>query len=284
MTAFRIRNRFQVKPDKPEEDRRPMKLQVLLSTIDQTDHGVVERMNLRSDAVVVNQCSQTAHASWERDGKLIEWFDFAERGVGLSRNNALLRATGDILLFADDDIRYAGDYARLVEDEFRRHPRADAILFNFNFSDDGLRSEYVNRRFRRVRIFNCLRYGAVRIAVKRKPLQKRGIMFSTLFGGGTRHGSGEDSLFIVECLRKGLKIYASPRVLGEADHAQSTWFSGYTEKYFLDKGALFACISDRLAGLLCLQYCLRHHECFQSIPRNRAFALMLRGVREFRDW
>ena len=26
-----------------------------------------------------------------------------ERGVGLSRNNALMRASGDILLFLDDD-------------------------------------------------------------------------------------------------------------------------------------------------------------------------------------
>ena len=35
-----------------------------------------------------------------------------ERGIGLSRNTALMRATADIILFADEDVTYKDGYAK----------------------------------------------------------------------------------------------------------------------------------------------------------------------------
>ena len=41
-----------------------------------------------------------------------------------------MRATGDICLFADDDMIYVNDYSKLVENAFLENPTADVIIFN----------------------------------------------------------------------------------------------------------------------------------------------------------
>ena len=35
-----------------------MTLQVLVATMHQTDHSLLEKMNIQSDAIVVNQCNR----------------------------------------------------------------------------------------------------------------------------------------------------------------------------------------------------------------------------------
>ena len=58
--------------------------------------------------------------TWNENGNNFEWYNLEERGVGLSRNNALLRATGNILLFADDDVRYIDNYEKIIQTEFEK--------------------------------------------------------------------------------------------------------------------------------------------------------------------
>ena len=83
-----------------------MKVQVLVAAMHQKDHSLLEKMNIRSDAIVANQCDRNEFEDFTWNGHKIRYLSFAERGVGLNRNNALMRATGDICLFADDDMRY----------------------------------------------------------------------------------------------------------------------------------------------------------------------------------
>ncbi|RHR51898.1 glycosyltransferase [Clostridium sp. AF18-27] len=259
-----------------------MKLQILVSTMNQTNYGLIKKMNIKSDTLVVNQCDNTAKAAWhENNGALIQWHSFAEKGIGLSRNNALMRAEGDILLFADDDVRYRDGYKEMILSEFERYPKADVIVFNVT-STNSARPEYQIYRPHRVHFFNCLRYGAFRIAVRRTSVQKKRIYFSTLFGGGCLYGSGEDSLFLVDCIRNGLCVYASPCEIGNVNHKESTWFKGYSEKYFYDKGALFACISSFFSMPLCLQFCLRHRDICATLTIKEALNNMLRGAKEYR--
>ncbi len=49
---------------------------------------------------------------------------------------------------------------------------------------------------------------------------------------------GEDTLFLKELIEKGLKLYKSPIRIASVDMSDSTWFKGYNEKYFKDKGHL----------------------------------------------
>ena len=83
-----------------------MKIQVLVAAMNQTDHSLPEKMNIKCDAIIGNQCERNSIEKYIWNGHNIEYLNFAERGVGLNRNNALMRASGDICLFADDDMVY----------------------------------------------------------------------------------------------------------------------------------------------------------------------------------
>lgn len=259
-----------------------MRLEVLISTINQKDYSLLEKMNIQTDAIVINQCDKNEFKSLYIKGKNIKFISLAERGVGLSRNTALMRATADICLFADDDCIYEDDYEKVILNAFYQKPDADIIFFNVK-SANPIRPIYQTKKDGRIRWYNCLKYGTVRIAVKRKVIMKKRIFFSLLFGGGTIYGSGEDSLFIIDCLKNGLKIYAVPSCIGIVEQKESSWFQGYNEKYFFDKGALFTAISNNWYFFLCLQFLLRHNQLYKNnMTFLKTINLMLKGAESLR--
>lgn len=261
---------------------KKLDVQVLLSTMNQNNYEILKQMNIRSNALIVNQNAILSESIFDFRGNNIEWYSFPEKGIGKSRNIALLRSSGDVALFADDDVVYRDDYRILIQKEFVRNPKADLIVFNVGSTNPD-RPEYTIKERKRVHFFNCLRYGTFRIAVRTDRIKKKRIGFSLLFGGGSKYGSGEDSLFIVDCLRSGLRMYSSPVEIGKVTHSQSSWFSGYNEKYFFDKGALFCAISEPFAVLLCLQFCLRHKEMTVDLSLPAAFQQMLRGIKDYKQ-
>ena len=80
-----------------------MKIQVLVAAVGQTDRSLPQKMNIQTDAIVANQCDENSVEQFEWNGHNVKYLNFVERGVGLNRNNALMRADADICLFADDD-------------------------------------------------------------------------------------------------------------------------------------------------------------------------------------
>ena len=259
-----------------------MDLQLLVSTMNQHDHKLLEKMNINSDAIIVNQCDRNKFEEFEYKGNKIKLLSFPERGVGLSRNNALMRATADVCLFADDDVKYVDNYKEMVCKAFKEITDADIIVFNVPSTNPDRPSPQINKRSR-VRWYNCLRYGTFTIAIRNESIKIKNISFHLLFGGGARYGSGEDAIFIFECVKKGLKIYADPTIIGYVSHEDSSWFDGYKDKYFFDKGVLYAYLSNRWAKLLCLQFVLRHRRMFSNDKSwIEAFQLMSKGIKEIK--
>ena len=104
-----------------------------------------------------------------------------------------------------------------------------------------------------------MRFGTCRMAVRREAILKKNIHFSSLFGGGCLYGSGEDSLFLVQCFKSGLKVCSHEYVLGVCSKDESTWFDGYNEKYFFDKGALLACAFPATKHLIKWYFIFKYH-------------------------
>lgn len=235
-----------------------MRIQVLVATMNQKDHTLLEKMNIQSDAIIGNQCDidLIEHFKW-RNHK-ITYLNFAERGVGLNRNNALMRANGDICLFADDDIVYDDDYIDVVQSSFELFPNADVLLFNIKERDP---KRYIIKQVIKIGYFNYLRYGTVRIAVRLQSIRRNGIYFNQCFGGGTDYCHGEDSLFLCSCLKKKLKIYGIPKYIASLTEGRaSTWNKGYDIKYVQDQGKLYKVISYKWWWFLCIQDALRNHK------------------------
>lgn len=257
-----------------------MEFQLLVSTMNQKDCRLIEKMNIRSDAIIINQCNNNKFENLKYKGYTIKFVSLAERGVGLSRNTALMRATANICLFSDDDVEYVEGYKDIICKIFEDDPKADVFIFNVP-SMNPERPSFEILEKKRVKLYNCLKYGAVRIAIRTEKLKKSNIYFSLLFGGGAKYSAGEDSLFIADCIRKGLKVYTHPQIIGYVDQKSSSWFEGYTDKYFFDKGVFFACLSRRMAHLLALQYIIRYNKKWREyITMRKAYKLMFQGIKE----
>jgi glycosyltransferase involved in cell wall biosynthesis len=255
-----------------------MNLQVLIATMNQTDYSILKKMNIRSDAIIVNQCDKNHLDEFMYDGNSIFFYSFNERGVGLSRNTSLMRATADICLFADDDVTYYDNYKKIILEEFTKNPNADVIVFNLK-STHPQRGKRINKENKRIRLQNVFRYGTYRIAVRLSSVRRKNINFSLLFGGGTKYSAGEDSLFLRDCLKNGLKIFSSKEFIGSVSHEESTWFKGYNDKYFFDKGAFFEAALPRFKYFLLLYYSikLRKHSFFRVIK------LMYEGTKGYKN-
>jgi ABC-type glycerol-3-phosphate transport system permease component len=107
-------------------------------------------------------------------------------------------------------------------------------------------------------------------------------MFNTMFGGGCRYSCGEDTLFLRECLRKGLKIVAVPAALASIQDGDSTWFDGYTDKYFFDKGVLYYALDKRFCKLHALIHGFRYRKKYAAYGWKQAVVQMWKGASSLR--
>jgi glycosyltransferase involved in cell wall biosynthesis len=255
-----------------------MKVQVLVAAMHQTDHTLLEKMHIASDVIVANQCDRNSVEQFDYNGHKALYLSFAERGVGLNRNNALMRADGDLCLFADDDMVYLDGYVETVVKAFRENPEADVIVFNLQEENP---TRHIITQKTRVHYLNYLRYVTARVAFRLSAVKRNGIYFNQCFGGGTEHCHGEDNLFLTACLDKGLKIYGVPAYIARlTEERPSTWATGYGEKYLADQGALYRAVSRRWWRLLCLQDAVRHSGLYGR-SKGECLKRMLAGGKEF---
>ncbi|MCD7842370.1 MAG: glycosyltransferase family 2 protein, partial [Lachnospiraceae bacterium] len=124
---------------------------------------------------------------------------------------------------------------------------------------------------------------AYSMAFRRRKLIDSGVRFSTLFGGGARYSNGEDSLFIRDVIKAGLKIYRTPVCIGEEIPRPSTWFTGYHEKFFFDRGVLYAFLYGCMAPVWTFHFVFTKRKLMcQEIPWQSAYGIILKGIREGR--
>ncbi len=247
-------------------------------------------MNLESDIVLVNQLIGDKAPAGVEEGSCIKSFgdntalilNLKEKGVGRSRNAALDRADHEIIQFGDDDIVYEQDYAARILAEFDAHPEADVLLFNVRAQEG--RETYWNSDFAKVSWYNYGRYPAYAICARRERITAGGVRYSLLFGGGAPYMNGEDSLFLHDCLKAGLNIYRTTVSLGREKKSESTWFKGYTDKFFFDRGVLYHFLYGRLAFLWGARFLLKNRkEMCSEFGFFKCFRLLLKGVRHGRS-
>lgn len=259
-----------------------MKLQVLVAAVGQEVNTLAEKMKLETEAVIVNQCDSFGYQEYLHKGKKIRCFSMAERGVGLNRNTALMHADGELCLFSDEDIVFYSGYEEIVCKAFEDNRDADVITFNFKV--ESARATYYNQSAGRIRWYNYGRYPTFAVAARLEALRRANVSFSLLFGGGARYSNGEDSLFLHDCLKKGLHLYARTEELGQEVYRESTWFRGYNQKFFVDRGVLYHYLYGRMAGIFSLRFLYAHRgEMLKEMSLWEAYGLMKRGIMEGKD-
>lgn len=258
-----------------------MKIETLVATINQEDFSLIYDMNIQTDVIVGNQCGKDSVEIEEYENGQIEYYNASVRGVGNNRNLLLDKASADICIFADDDMKFVNGYPSIVMSAFEKCPDADILVFNLIEKNP---RRYVNKSIFRVNNRNYGKYGAARIAFRRKNIVESGVRFSLQFGGGTEHGSGEDTIFLHDCLKQNLKIYAVPYAIAEIDQdADSTWFEGYNRKFFNDKGALYSRLHPILWPAFVIRFATKYSTKYNNeTTLSKAARYMFEGAMKYK--
>ena len=244
-------------------------IEVLVATTGQVDFSLFEKMNLRCDTIIANQDNHNNFLETYINGYRVRMITTDTKGVGINRNLAMQLSEADICLLADDDIIYTDSAIDDILKAFDEEPLADIIGFSLSANTpENARINVKNGRTIR-------NFGAACMAYRNISIKKTCLSFSRLFGGGSKFSSGEDSLFCIQARAAGLKIYQRTEIIGIHGGRESTWFNGYTDKFYRDKGVFFAAAYPFTKNFMCAQLLFRRPEIYKNGSKSFAQALKL---------
>ncbi len=259
-----------------------MTIQILVSTMHQTDKSLLDTMNISTPAVVINQCDTEGTETLMHRGCQVLWINTTERGLSKSRNMALQNATADVCLLADDDMIYRDGVGEKVEEAFRQYPQSDLIGFEV-IGLERLFKKYPDTA-QEIGYVKSLRMASVELAFRREAIQKAGIRFDERLGAGTKYRMGEENAFLFHCLKKGCKVRFEPVEIADLHMGNSSWFHGWTEEYFVGRGAAFAGMDPTFTWFWMLQWAVRKYKVYgKDMGFWRGLRLMNQGRKAYRN-
>lgn len=236
------------------------RLEVLVTTMHQTDFCKFNQMQLRTDAVLANQTDKDGVVVTEKDGNRIILVSTPGRGVSRNRNIALAHANqhSEFVIFSDDDLVFDEGYEQKITDEFDRHPEVEAIKFNLHdLSSTRKISMKRIERFEKATRRNMASSGVWGLVIRTEIVKRRNLHFHENFGPGTDNFCGEDTIFVMELFDKKINVYRSPIEIAGIDQTDSSWFQGYNEQYFTTIGKVLRETYPWMAVLLAIRGAFR---------------------------
>lgn len=250
-------------------------IEVLISTMDRKDPKelMLKEKNIEGNVLIVNQ-SEKRVQQFNENG--IRMLSYQEKGLSKSRNRAIKNAIGDICLIADDDIQYKKGIFQEIQKVFLNHPDFDVLTFKY----DNKKSKYgklpFNHNYRTIR-----RVSSIEIAFRRDQVINKSIRFNELFGLGSRYISGEENIFLKDCLDKGLKIKYIPLSIAYHLHDESTgriWSRGL----FFSKGALFFELYGKFSYIYDLGFCIKKYfEYKEQVSFIHSLKYIFEGAKDY---
>lgn len=257
-----------------------MKLEILMSCMDQKDFSLAQQSNVHSDIIMVNQCDKKEELSEIINGNRRRMICSVEKGLSRSRNLALKHAKGDILLLADDDEVFVDNLEEIVLDAFRV-TGADIIAFDLYEYPKSLR-----RKIRRLHLLETSKISSCQIAFKRESIEKVGLKFDINLGAGTPNGGGEENKFLWDAYKAGASIFYVPAYIAHLREKKSAWFHGFSKDYFYKRGKVTRYYMGRKWALIyAIYFVLAKYQIYkQECTWKEAISSMIGGIYSEKDF
>lgn len=254
-----------------------MKLEILMSCMHQEDDSLVGRSNLKGDVLMINQCDREDVREYPTQRGIAKMYSVKCRGLTKSRNLAIERSQADIGMLCDDDEYFVDDYEERILSAYKDLPDADIIAFKMIDRRNSLGDKTTEIKFpKTMRVSSC------QISFRLKSLKDSGVRFDELLGAGTENGAEEELKFLTDCERAGLKIYFVPIEIARVAEDKSTWFKGFTEQFFVNRGATTRYILGLpMASIYAVYYIIKkRNEYGGQISPFKACKAIFRGMIE----
>lgn len=210
-----------MKKGRQSSGRGPVMLQVMICTYGREGlERVVASAHPKVDGVEYLVCIQEdpgedeSPAPKELDRDDFRLFVTLSKGLSVNRNVALSQATAPLLLISDDDVDYTEAGLLAVINAFNRHKDMDIITFRYVSKSH--EKSYPSRECDLAHPEKGYFVTSFEIGLRRKAVQGK-IWFNENFGIGATFPSGEEEIFLQDCLDAGLRGIFEPVTVARHD-------------------------------------------------------------------
>lgn len=255
------------------------KTEILLSCMFLSDsEEMIKRSHITSDTVIINQCDEENYKEENICNALIRTFSVTDRGLTKSRNLAISKSQADICIICDDDEIFNEGYENAVSSAYDALPDADIIIFDM--VDRPLKW---GNSIKRLGYIDLMSVSSWQITFRREKLLASGVLFDENMGAGSGNGAEEEFRFLTQCRKAKLRIYHYPFRLASVAQTQSTWFKGFDEEFFVNRGNTTRYIMGLpLSVLYAAYYALAKRKQLSGMSMFRAFSYTVKGIKENR--
>lgn len=244
-----------------------MKVEVLMSVMNQSNFDIAYKSKIDSDLLIINQCDRNDYGEIIVGEHRWRMISTTNRGLSNSRNMALKYAVGDICILSDDDEVFEKGYSDIVLEAYNKKNTASVIAFNVHRINYRMKKKYYKiTKFKEASQYRS--YASPMLTFRLSAIRSYSVMFDEKFGSGSLWGGGEENLFLNDIRSFKLKIYECPDYLATQDYSgTSVWFQGYNEKYFYNLGAFLEYSNKRNKYFRVILYSL--YICFWKLRKER---------------
>lgn len=196
------------------------KVEILLSTYGERIFDVLEKAVVwasNAQVLIVHQELDTNVQERAFDliktNRNITYIPTKSYGVAKSRNLALENATGDILLFCDDDIELVDDFYEQLKRSFYSNPTSAAITFAVKDPISGKLTKRFPLKRKQHNKKTILGVGTIEVAVRKDAVVKAGVFFPEDLGAGSEYPLCDEPVFLSRLLNKNCKVTYEPVVI-----------------------------------------------------------------------
>ena len=254
-----------------------MKLDILMSCMHQTDDRLIAASKITGNAVVINQCDREGEQWYPTEQGQVRFCSTTQRGLTKSRNMAIAHSDADVCLLCDDDEIFVPGYEAKILDAYASLPQADVVIFKMVG-----RACPFGEAPKALKFPQTMHVSSWQISFRRERLLESGVRFDELLGAGTGNGAEEELKFLLDCQKAGLSIWYAPVEIAQVAQTESTWFAGFDDKFFYNRGATTRYILGApLAAAYALYYVARKKEMYgNQITPAKALKAIFRGILE----
>lgn len=221
-----------------------MTLDILICTIDEGIKRVPEvLMSPRGDVRYVVSMQWTDKVWTERVPEVLREREdvvltFLEgRGLSRNRNHALEKATGDVVLIADDDNRYTEELIDNIFEAYKENEGADVICFAAESYEGKPMKNYPHEK---MTYREALKRGYYPTSMEMTMRRGVKVRFDERFGLGSEHlCSGEEDVFLKDALDEGYQMLFVPKVIVRSRFETTGSHFLENRKVQMSKGAAF---------------------------------------------
>jgi len=165
-------------------------------------------------------------------------FNSFDVGLSKSRNLALKKATGKILLIADDDVVYREGFLSKITASHNDYKNAAAITFSATQTDGAFLKKYPLVSKTKLNSFDILNTSSIEITLKKDKIEHLEIEFDENFGLRSAFEMGEEAIFLFDLKNKKEQLIFVPEVIVSHDSNTTSKKRTILENYYI-QGALF---------------------------------------------